>query len=116
MIQAPLGQLKKNVFKAFLETVVLVKLKISSTSSGYEIIKYCHTKFGISTSAITIYGILSRLEEEGLVTAELQSRIKLYSLTKRGERELNQVRNSLNEIQDFIKTLLDVEDTTTKQS
>lgn len=109
MIQAPLRQLKKKIFKAFLEMVVLAKLNDNSETSGYEIIKHCHTKFGISTSASTVYNILSKLEEEELVTSNLQSRIKVYSVTKKGERKLKQVVNNMNEIDAFIKTLLNIE-------
>lgn len=116
LIKAPLVQLKKRIFKAFLEIAVLAKLSKSNKSSGYEVIKHFHTKFGISTSASTIYNILSKLEEDELVASELQSRIKVYSLTKKGERKLNQAKDNMNEIQDFIKTLLNTEITTNQQN
>ena len=111
-----LSKLEKKVFKAFLETAVLAKLNQTSTSSGYDVIKHFHTNFGISTSASTVYNLLSNLEQDELVASELRSNIKVYSLTKKGKRQLNQVRENLNEIQDFIKALLNTENITNQQN
>ena len=116
LMQAPLSQLKRKVFKAFLVMAILAKLNRNGTSSGYDVIKHFHTNFGISTSASTVYNLLSNLEKDELVASELQSNIKVYSLTKKGERQLNQVRENLNEIQDFIKALLNTENTTNQQN
>lgn len=57
--------------------------------NGYKLIKnieYCEDK---KISSGTIYPLLNRMQEEGLITKKQKGRSNIYSLTKKGKKEFN---------------------------
>lgn len=92
--------------KGLLETMVLASLKYED-SYGYKIIQDISNIMEISES--TLYPILRRLENQGLVrtyNTEFNSRIrKYYQITKVGKSKLSEAQNEYEEIKslyDFI--------------
>lgn len=92
--------------KGLLETMVLASLKYED-SYGYKIIQDISDIMEISES--TLYPILRRLENQGLVrtyNTEFNSRIrKYYQITKIGKSKLIEAQNEYEKIKslyDFI--------------
>lgn len=82
----------------------LLKLLDEAPRHGYEIIRLLQDRFlGVySPSPGTIYPRLARLEEEGLVTHEVEGGKKVYRLTDRGRAEVNA---RLDELADLEKEI-----------
>lgn len=70
--------------KGFLSYIILWVLNKKSMN-GAEITKEIEKRKGTKPSPGTIYPALKELKEKGLITAD---RDKVYSLTKKGEKEL----------------------------
>ncbi|MFX0071938.1 MAG: PadR family transcriptional regulator [Candidatus Hermodarchaeota archaeon] len=99
-----------------LDVLVLSMIKNKSEISGYDIIQKLNNKFkGMWTaSAGTIYPMLNRLEEKGLIEArevvEGKRQKKVYNISMKGIEELKKVlednlESSINSVGDFIKTI-----------
>lgn len=82
----------------------LLKLLDEAPRHGYEIIRLLQDRFlGVySPSPGTIYPRLARLEEEGLVTHEVEGGKKVYRLTDKGRAEVNA---RLDELADLEKEI-----------
>ncbi|MCT9931278.1 helix-turn-helix transcriptional regulator [Planotetraspora sp. A-T 1434] len=82
----------------------LLKLLEESPRHGYEVIRLLQDRFlGVySPSPGTIYPRLARLEEEGLVTHEVVDGKKVFTLTDKGRRELNDRMDELAELEQEI--------------
>lgn len=82
----------------------LLKLLEESPRHGYEVIRLLQDRFlGVySPSPGTIYPRLARLEEEGLVTHEVASGKKVFTLTDKGRQELTDRMDELAELEQEI--------------
>ncbi|MFG1700220.1 helix-turn-helix transcriptional regulator [Nonomuraea sp. NPDC049309] len=82
----------------------LLKLLSESPRHGYEVIRLLQDRFlGVySPSPGTIYPRLARLEEEGLVTHEVVSGKKVFSITDKGRDELNDRLDELADLEQEI--------------
>ena len=71
---------------------------------GYELIQALSERFGgtYSPSAGTIYPRLAKLEEEGLVTKQVDGRKTVYAITDAGRAELEARRPELDAIEDEV--------------
>jgi len=80
---------------------------------GYELIQALSERFGgtYSPSAGTIYPRLAKLEEEGLVTKQVDGRKTVYAITDAGRAELEARRPELvaieDEVTDSVRRLAD---------
>jgi len=99
-----------------LEILVLSIIKNKGEISGYDIIQKLNKQFrGMgSTSAGTIYPLLSRLEKKDLIKSsdviESKRQKKIYVITDKGVDELKRVLESnlepsISSLGDFIKTI-----------
>jgi PadR family transcriptional regulator PadR len=82
--------------KGVLELLVMSALQ-EQEFYGYELVSHVAQQASISVSDGTLYAILTRLDDEGLVktrweTAARGPARKYYSLTKRGEQVLGGMR------------------------
>lgn len=75
---------KLRIIKSALELVVLRSAGQTSVT-GYDTISLIHSKFGILLSPGTVYPVLKRLEEEGLIKSTETPRRRGYSLTPFGK-------------------------------
>lgn len=93
--------------KGLLELMVLASLKYED-SYGYKIIQDISTIIDISES--TLYPILRRLENQGLVKAyntTYNSRIrKYYQITKTGRNKINESLIDFKEIKSLYEFIL----------
>ncbi|MDP5227283.1 MULTISPECIES: PadR family transcriptional regulator [Arthrobacter] len=82
----------------------LLALLEDGAKHGYELIKALSDRFNgtYSPSAGTIYPRLAKLEEEGLVTTQVDGRRTSYTLTEAGRHELERRRQELNSVEDDI--------------
>lgn len=96
----------ENLLKSFLDIIVLSMLNGESVH-GYQIIADLHIKFGVLLSPGTLYPLLYRLEEEGLVTVKELKRKKLYTITPIGKRRSSQVMKLYRKNSDKIFNFID---------
>ena len=98
-----------------MEFLVLSIIKNHKGSTGYDIIQMVREKFGglWNTSAGTIYPLLNRLAERGLIevneSLENNRLKKIYFLTIKGEETLKKMDDaflgSVNSLKDYIQTI-----------
>ncbi|WP_144627561.1 PadR family transcriptional regulator [Arthrobacter woluwensis] len=82
----------------------LLALLEDGAKHGYDLIKALSDRFNgtYSPSAGTIYPRLAKLEEEGLVSTQVDGRRTSYSLTDAGRRELESRREELSGVENDI--------------
>ncbi|MFQ5712112.1 MAG: PadR family transcriptional regulator [Candidatus Geothermarchaeales archaeon] len=81
--------LRKEYVEDFLESIVLDLLDERAMHS-YGIIAAIHERFHFLISPSTLFPLLTRLEEEGLISAEgdfSSGRKKTYTVTRKGSAE-----------------------------
>jgi DNA-binding PadR family transcriptional regulator len=71
--------------QGYLRMTVL-ELLSREPCSGYSLVKTIHAKTGWKPSYGSIYPLLDRLDNEGLVTIEENGRSKIYALTPAGKK------------------------------
>ena len=69
-----------------MDTIIMSELR-NGPVSGYDIISYIHTKFGLLVSSGTVYSLLCSLERNGLIEGEWVERKRAYKLTDRGAKK-----------------------------
>jgi len=74
--------------------------------SGYDIISLIHKRFNILVSSGTVYSLLYSLERKGLVTADMDQRKRVYTLTEKGEQTLETVGRANGEINSLVHNLI----------
>jgi DNA-binding PadR family transcriptional regulator len=84
---------------------ILARLE-DKAMSGYEVTTVFMKKFGAATSTSTVYATLYAMERNGLVKGSYSKRSRVYKLTEKGKKTLEDARNNIQEIQAFIKNLL----------
>ena len=103
--QVSLSPLCKRVLKPLLDTAILVFMK-DECLSGYDLLKYFNNKFGIMLSPGTVYSTMNSMERDGLMTSELLLRKRLYKLTDKGKRVLDDTLDEVECLHEFIQSLL----------
>ena len=88
-----------------MDIIILKHLKNNPLTSGYDIMEYFHKKFDIILSAGTVYQALYSLERKNLVEGNVDQRKRTYKLTKQGEKHLEQVCKTKNQIQEIVSTV-----------
>lgn len=71
----------------FLKYFIL-KTLAEGESSGYGLIKKCQEKLGYTPSTGSVYPLLKRLQDDGLIQSREQKRGHTYSLTPKGSQLL----------------------------
>jgi len=74
--------------------------------SGYDVIAFVSRKFSILMSTGTVYSTLYLLEREGLIRGKWTQRKRMYTITKKGEKTINAILSSNDEIQHFMANLM----------
>ena len=106
----------KDACKRFIDKIIKTNREIFIMLSildqqmcGYDIIKYIFLKFNVLLCQGTVYPILYRLENDGLIYAEYSKgdmRAKKYSLTPQGreiaEKDKNDFIEALEKISAFM--------------
>jgi DNA-binding PadR family transcriptional regulator len=97
--------LRRRTIKTFMDILVLAELK-AKPLSGYDIITLIHKRFNVLVSSGTVYSLLYSLERKGLVTAKMDQRKRVYTLTDKGERTLETVWRANGEINSLVQNLI----------
>jgi len=74
--------------------------------SGYDIISLIHKRFNVLVSSGTVYSLLYSLERKGLVTADMDQRKRVYTLTEKGKQTLETVGRANEEINSLVHNLI----------
>lgn len=99
---------KSALYKGCLEPIILQLLKDNGRMYGYQMTQKARelTKGHLDITEGALYPLLHRLEEDGILEAEIESAgnrmRKYYSLTKAGKKQSVQ---SSNELQSFLNHL-----------
>lgn len=88
-----------------MDILILAELQ-HKPLSGYDIISLIHRKFNVLVSSGTVYSLLYSLERKGLVTAEMDQRKRVYTLTDKGERALETIGRANREINSLVNNLI----------
>jgi DNA-binding PadR family transcriptional regulator len=99
------NNVREKILKAFLDMAILARLE-DKPVNGYKITVFFLKKFGTTISTSAVYSTLYAMERNGLVKGRYSKRSRVYELTEKGKETLEDTRNSLEELQAFIKTLL----------
>jgi len=98
------------MIKGFIEGFILETLN-EQTLSSIEIIKYIKDRSSLEISEGTIYPLMLRLEKDKLVSSEQiynpsGPKIKKYSITALGIKELNEIKTYWQQFKDVAQKLL----------
>ena len=69
---------------------------------AYALHKEIEKKFKWAPELITSYVVLYRIEKEGLIKSEKKGRIKIYSITPKGNKTLKEAKKHLREVAEVI--------------
>ena len=94
----------ERLLNCFLDKVILNQIE-KQALSGYDLITYIFKSYGILLSPGTVYATLYSLERDGLVRSSSRGRKKVFSLTERGKKTLEVVRNSID-LKNFLMKLI----------
>jgi DNA-binding PadR family transcriptional regulator len=97
--------LRRRTIKTFMDVLILAELQ-EKPLSGYDIISLIHRKFNVLVSSGTVYSLLYSLERKGLVTADMDQRKRVYTLTVKGEQTLETVGRANGEINGLVQNLI----------
>ncbi len=103
--------LQTQMIKGFIEGFILETLH-HQTLSSIEIIKYMKERAKLDISEGTIYPLMLRMEKDQLVIAEQiynpnGPKIKKYSITKLGQKELIEIKEYWQNFKQTAETLLE---------
>jgi DNA-binding PadR family transcriptional regulator len=97
--------LRRRTIKTFMDMLILAELQ-EKPLSGYDIISLIHRRFNVLVSSGTVYSLLYSLERKGLVTADMDHRKRVYTLTEKGEQTLETVGRANGEINGLVHNLI----------
>ena len=92
-------RLVEKSIKGYLDILILSLLE-EKEMCGYEIIARIHKKFHILLSPGTVYPLLYKLEENGLVETKHVGRKKIYIINK--EEQVKAILNDFTDSQKFL--------------
>ena len=99
-----LEKLRRRAVQNFMDILILTEINKDSLS-GYDVMGLIHQKFNILVSSGTVYSLLYSLEREGLIKGVWNKRKRVYSLTEKGEQNINIINRANEEIQHFLRNI-----------
>ena len=105
MVSKIMENLRRRTIKTFMDLLILAELQ-EKPLSGYDIIGLVHRRFNVLVSSGTVYSMLYSLERKGLVTADMEHRKRVYTLTSKGEQTLETVGRANGEINSLVHNLI----------
>jgi DNA-binding PadR family transcriptional regulator len=100
-----LKKMHERIIKNFMDIIIMSELR-SGPLSGYDVISYIHTKFGLLVSSGTVYSLLYSLERNGLVEGLWDERKRTCKLTDKGDKTIETILNSREKIKILMTSLL----------
>jgi DNA-binding PadR family transcriptional regulator len=105
MVSKIVENLRRRAIKTFMDMLILAELQ-NKPLSGYDIIGLIHQRFNVLVSSGTVYSLLYPLERKGLVTADLETRKRVYTLTDKCKQTLETVGRANGEINGLVQNLI----------
>ena len=100
-----LKKIQERMIKSFMDILIMSELR-NAPLSGYDVISYINSKFGILVSSGTVYSLLYSLERKGLVEGIWVEKKRTYKLTEKGEKTIMAILNAHEKIEGFMVNLL----------
>ena len=100
-----LKKMQERIIKNFMGIIIMSELR-RGPLSGYDVISYIQTKFGLLISSGTVYSLLYSLERNELVEGVWNERKRTYKLTEKGEKTIETIMNAHEKIKGFMANLL----------
>ena len=100
-----LKKMHERLIKNFMDVIVMAELR-NGAISGYDVISFIHTKFGLLVSSGTVYSLLYSLERNGLVEGVWDERKRTYKLTEKGQKTIEAILNANEKIKGYITCIL----------
>ncbi len=101
-----LDELQKRIIKEFLDMIILREVKEHTEMSGYDLAALQYEKYGVVLSPGTVYATLYSMERRGLISGHLDAKKTTYRLTAKGEKTLENIKRSIEQLTDFMKAVL----------
>ena len=98
------AKLRRRAVQNFMDILILTEINKDSLS-GYDVMGLIHQKLNILVSSGTVYSLLYSLEREGLIKGVWNKRKRVYSLTEKGEQNINIINRANEEIQHFLRNI-----------
>jgi DNA-binding PadR family transcriptional regulator len=102
-----LSEMRASLIKHFLDVVISKELRKSGSMSGYDIIRHIHGTHDIPISPGTVYSLLYSLERRKIVDGKWSDRKRVYSLTKKGEKAIDEILHSKEELLKLVELLFE---------
>ncbi|WGM88790.1 MAG: PadR family transcriptional regulator [Candidatus Bathyarchaeum tardum] len=106
MDKLDLSSFKKRIFTSFLDFLILANISKKEPLSGYDILMLVHNTYEMKLSPSIVYYTLKKMENKGLITSLAYPRKKTYLLTDKGIKTMHHIPNWIDDIQEFIKSLV----------
>jgi DNA-binding PadR family transcriptional regulator len=102
--------IKERSIKAFLDLAIICALT-NGPMTGYELNIYFVEKFKILVGPSIIYSKLLIMERKGWIKSTQNRTARRYTLTSQGQEIANDLNNLAQEIQEYTKLFLKVQET-----
>ncbi len=102
-----ISEMRASLIKHFLNVVISTELRKSGSMSGYDIVRYIHETHDIPISPGTVYSLLYSLERRQIVTGTWSDGKRIYSLTQKGEKAINEILQSKEELLKLVELLFE---------
>lgn len=106
MEKETLNEMHVSLIKNFLDVIILARLRKLGPLSGYDVLRFVHGTYDILISPGTVYSLLYSLERRSFVAGEWIEGRRVYSLTEKGEKTINVIIQSKDELVGFVENLL----------
>ncbi len=84
----------------------VLKQLSKESMTGYDFIKKCEEIMGYRPSAGSIYPILHGMEKDGIIYGIREGRRKIYSLTPKGKKFVNEINEMREEFYEKLRAIL----------
>jgi len=100
-------KLEARTLKNMHRILVLAELR-NHTMSGYDVIAFIHSKFGLLVSSGTVYSLLYSLERAGLIEGSWRQTRRVYGITRKGKERIEEILKANDKIKNFASQLVEL--------
>jgi DNA-binding PadR family transcriptional regulator len=101
------GDIERRIISRFMDLLILSILDHDGGEiSGYDIIKYFHSKFGLLMSPGTVYSCMHSMEREDLLKGKNNGKKRVYTLTQHGRETVRIIQKGEARILRFMSNFL----------
>jgi DNA-binding PadR family transcriptional regulator len=97
-------EIETRLVKDFLDILILVEMKKRTCLTGYDVIDFVNKKFGDMLSPGTVYSTIYSIERKGFIKGDSNGRKTVYKLTSIGNDVLTRIKDSRQEMTQFMET------------